>query len=142
MVSNIGDVVLVMASPASSREGDSHGSHETLHQQRKVPAPEVLLLTALAKIKKAKLDTSAFFEALGMTESPGGTWMFIFTAQGKLEKGRYFPMTAVQRFDATGKRIENGVSLGPAGSLSFEVRLSWKKKINAAPCPLPYSRPV
>jgi hypothetical protein len=65
---------------------------------RKVPAPEVL--SALATIKKAKLDTSAFFQTLGGTESPGRTWMLIFTAQGRLEKGSYFPVTAVQRFDA------------------------------------------
>ncbi|KAF7020377.1 hypothetical protein CFC21_033485 [Triticum aestivum] len=97
---------------------------------RKVPADEVL--AALAKIKKAKLDTSAFFETLGGTESPGRTWKLIFTAQGsKLEKGSYFPVTAVQRFDAAGQRIENGVYLGRAGSLSFEGRLSWKKKILA-----------
>ncbi|KAI5004316.1 hypothetical protein ZWY2020_031559 [Hordeum vulgare] len=97
---------------------------------RKVPAPEVL--AALAKIKKAKLDTSTFFETLGGAESPGRTWMLIFTAQGsKLEKGSYFPVTAVQRFDAAGQRIENGVYLGPAGSLTFEGRLSWKKKMLA-----------
>lgn len=46
---------------------------------RKVPATEVL--SALGKIKKAKLDTSAFFSTLGGTESPGRTWMLIFTAQ-------------------------------------------------------------
>lgn len=46
---------------------------------RKVPAPEVL--AALAAIKKAKLDTSSFFQTLGGTESPGRTWMLIFTAQ-------------------------------------------------------------
>ncbi|XP_047055092.1 uncharacterized protein LOC124661270 [Lolium rigidum] len=96
---------------------------------RKVPAAEVL--AALATIKKAKLDTSAFFETLGGTESPGRTWMLIFTAQGKLEKGSYFPVTAVQRFDAAGQRIENGVYLGPVGSLTFEGRLSWKKKMLA-----------
>ncbi|XP_015692350.2 uncharacterized protein LOC102722630 [Oryza brachyantha] len=96
---------------------------------RKVPAPE--LLAALEKIKKAKLDTSTFFETLGGTESPGRTWMLIFTAKGRLEKGQYFPVTAVQRFDAAGKRIENGVYLGPVGSLTFEGRLSWKKKILA-----------
>lgn len=65
---------------------------------RKVPASEVL--SALSKIKKAKLDTSTFFETLGGTESPGRTWMLIFTAKGRLEKGQYFPVTAVQRFDA------------------------------------------
>ncbi|KAI5001768.1 hypothetical protein ZWY2020_026418 [Hordeum vulgare] len=46
---------------------------------RKVLAPEVL--AALAKIKKAKLDTPTFFETLGGAESPGRTWMLIFTAQ-------------------------------------------------------------
>jgi hypothetical protein len=46
---------------------------------RKVPSPE--LLAALAKIKKAKLDTSTFFETLGGTQSPGRTWMLIFTAK-------------------------------------------------------------
>ncbi|KAI4984307.1 hypothetical protein ZWY2020_057539 [Hordeum vulgare] len=46
---------------------------------RKVPAPEVL--AALAKIKKAKLNTSTFFETLGEAESPGRTWMLIVTAQ-------------------------------------------------------------
>ncbi|XP_062191909.1 uncharacterized protein LOC133895527 isoform X1 [Phragmites australis] len=96
---------------------------------KKVPAPEVL--SALSKIKKAKLDTSTFFETLGGTESPGRTWMLIFTAKGRLEKGQYFPVTAVQRFDAAGKRIENGVYLGPIGCLTFEGRLSWKKKILA-----------
>jgi hypothetical protein len=48
---------------------------------RKVPAPEIL--SALSKIKKAKLDTSTFFETLGGTESPGRTWMLIFTAKVK-----------------------------------------------------------
>ncbi|KAK8452248.1 hypothetical protein SEVIR_5G080300v4 [Setaria viridis] len=96
---------------------------------RKVPASEVL--SALSKIKKAKLDTSTFFETLGGTESPGRTWMLIFTAKGRLEKGQYFPVTAVQRFDAAGKRIENGIYLGPIGCLTFEGRLSWKKKILA-----------
>ncbi|XP_078428467.1 microbial collagenase isoform X2 [Wolffia australiana] len=93
---------------------------------RRVPPAEVL--AALAAIKKAKLDSSSFFETLGGVETPGRTWMLIFTAQGRLEKGSYFPVTAVQRFDAAGKRIENGVFLGPLGSLTFEGRLSWRTK--------------
>ncbi|KAL6007402.1 hypothetical protein ACLOJK_032899 [Asimina triloba] len=96
---------------------------------RKVPAAEVL--SALSVIKKAKLNPSKFFTTLGGTESPGRTWMLIFTAQGRLERGSYFPVTAVQRFDAAGKRIENGVYLGPIGCLTFEGRLSWKKRILA-----------
>ncbi|KAK3002427.1 hypothetical protein RJ639_021218 [Escallonia herrerae] len=48
-----------------------------------------------------------------------------------LERGKYFPITAVQRFDAAAKRIENGVFLGPLGWLTFEGRFSWKKRILA-----------
>ncbi|KAK7398822.1 hypothetical protein VNO78_09995 [Psophocarpus tetragonolobus] len=96
---------------------------------RKVAAEEVL--SALSIIEKAKLDPSGFFETLGGKESPGRTWMLIFTAEKQLNGGRYFPLTAVQRFDASAKRIENGVYLGPIGKLTFEGRLSWKKRILA-----------
>ncbi|XP_048136309.1 uncharacterized protein LOC115742496 isoform X2 [Rhodamnia argentea] len=65
---------------------------------RKVPAEEVL--SALSVIEKSKLDPSGFLSTLGGSESPGRTWMLIFTAENKLKKGRYFPLTAVQRFDA------------------------------------------
>lgn len=96
---------------------------------RKVPAEEVL--SALSVIEKSKLDPSGFLGTLGGSESPGRTWMLIFTAENKLKKGRYFPLTAVQRFDAAGQRIENGVYLGGLGYLTFEGRLSWKKRILA-----------
>ncbi|KAL9330321.1 hypothetical protein ACSQ67_005324 [Phaseolus vulgaris] len=96
---------------------------------RKVAAEDVL--SALSIIEKAKLDPSGFFETLGGNKSPGRTWMLVFTAEKKLSGGRYFPLTAVQRFDATAKRIENGVYLGPIGQLTFEGRLSWKKRILA-----------
>ncbi|KAG6587672.1 hypothetical protein SDJN03_16237, partial [Cucurbita argyrosperma subsp. sororia] len=96
---------------------------------RRVAAEEVL--SALSVLEKAKLDPSKFFNTLGGTSSPGRTWMLIFTAEKKLEKGRYFPLTAIQRFDAAGKRIENGVFLGPIGSLTFEGRMSWKNRILA-----------
>ncbi|XP_010540014.1 PREDICTED: uncharacterized protein LOC104813912 [Tarenaya hassleriana] len=96
---------------------------------RKIPAQEVL--NAFTVIEKAKVDPSTFLETLGGSESPGRTWMLIFTAEKKLKKGRYFPITAVQRFDAAGKRIENGLYLGPIGALTFEGRLSWKNRILA-----------
>ncbi|XP_061374575.1 uncharacterized protein LOC133316810 [Gastrolobium bilobum] len=96
---------------------------------RKVAAEEVL--SALSVIEKAKIDPSGFLETLGGKESPGRTWMLIFTAKKQLKGGRYFPLTAVQRFDAAAKRIENGVYLGPIGQLTFEGRLSWKKRILA-----------
>ncbi|CAI9113492.1 OLC1v1014106C1 [Oldenlandia corymbosa var. corymbosa] len=46
---------------------------------RKVPAKDIL--SAFAVIEKAKIDPSGFLETLGGTESPGRTWMLIFTAQ-------------------------------------------------------------
>ncbi|CAI0380529.1 unnamed protein product [Linum tenue] len=93
---------------------------------RKVTAAEIL--EAFAVIEKAKIDPSGFLHTLGGTQSPGRTWMLVFTAQKKLKGGRYFPITAVQRFDAAGKRIENGVYFGPIGWLTFEGRFAWKKK--------------
>ncbi|KAF5180930.1 microbial collagenase [Thalictrum thalictroides] len=96
---------------------------------RKVKAEEVL--AALSVIQKAKLDPSEFLQTLGGTESPGNTWMLIFTSQDKLTRGSYFPITAIQRFDAAAKRIENGVYLGPVGRLTFEGKFSWKKRILA-----------
>ncbi|KAL0425347.1 UNVERIFIED_CONTAM: hypothetical protein Sradi_1069500 [Sesamum radiatum] len=76
---------------------------------RKVPPEDIL--NAFSVIEKAKVDPSSFLETLGGTNSPGRTWMLIFTAEGK--------------------RIENGVYLGPLGNLTFEGRLSWKKRILA-----------
>ncbi|MCL7025933.1 hypothetical protein MKW94_020771, partial [Papaver nudicaule] len=98
---------------------------------RKVAKEEVL--AALAVIKKANkdIDPSPFLDTLGGTQSPGNTWMLIFTSKDKLTKGSYFPITAVQRFDAAAKRIENGVYLGPLGCLTFEGKFSWKKRILA-----------
>ncbi|XP_071732456.1 uncharacterized protein [Rutidosis leptorrhynchoides] len=57
--------------------------------------------------------------------------MLVFTAEKQLKTGKYFPVTAVQRFDATARRIENGVYLGPLGCLTFEGRFSWQKRILA-----------
>ncbi|XP_051115186.1 uncharacterized protein LOC127240507 [Andrographis paniculata] len=96
---------------------------------RKVPPGDIL--RAFSVIEKAKADPSGFLRTLGGTKSPGRTWMLIFTAKKKLDDGNYFPVTAVQRFDAAGKRIENGVYLGPLGSLTFEGRFSWNKRILA-----------
>lgn len=102
---------------------------KTAAKTRKVPSPEVA--SALGVLRKAKLDPSAFFNILGGKESPGRTWMLIFTVQGKSGKGFYFPVTAVQRFDASAMMIENGIYLGPIGYLTFDGRLSWKKRILA-----------
>ena len=46
---------------------------------RKVAAEEIL--SAFSVIEKAKIDPSKFLETLGGSESPGRTWMLIFTAE-------------------------------------------------------------
>ena len=46
---------------------------------RKVAADEII--SAFSVIEKAKLDPSGFLETLGGTESPGRTWMLVFTAE-------------------------------------------------------------
>ncbi|XP_059302016.1 LOW QUALITY PROTEIN: uncharacterized protein LOC132053942 [Lycium ferocissimum] len=96
---------------------------------RKVPGEEIM--AAFSDIERSKIDSSRFLETLGGTKSPGRTWMLIFTAEKGLGKGKYFPITAIQRFDAAAKRIENGVYLGPLGFLTFEGPFSWKNRILA-----------
>lgn len=49
---------------------------------RKVSVEEIL--SALSVMEKAKLDPSVFLETLGGTESPGRTWMLIFTAEVRI----------------------------------------------------------
>ncbi|GJX95844.1 hypothetical protein Tco_0351642 [Tanacetum coccineum] len=93
--------------------------------------PDTEILSAFKLLERAKLDPSQFCETLGGSESPGKTWMLVYTAQKGLKSGKFFPVTAVQRFDAAARRIENGVYLGPLGCLTFEGRFSWKKRILA-----------
>ncbi|EYU40235.1 hypothetical protein MIMGU_mgv1a012850mg [Erythranthe guttata] len=96
---------------------------------RKVPADEIL--QAFSVIEKAKLDPSRFLETLGGTKSPGNTWMLIFTAQKKLDGGKYFPITAIQRFDAAvswNKRIlafifeQIRIKVGPLNPFEFSLK--------------------
>ena len=58
---------------------ESIGVLKSAAKTRRTRAAEVL--SALDAIKKAKVDPSGFFETLGGTESPGRTWMLIFTAE-------------------------------------------------------------
>lgn len=46
---------------------------------RRVAAEEIL--SALSVLENAKLDPSGFLETLGGSESPGRTWMLIFTSE-------------------------------------------------------------
>lgn len=89
---------------------------------------------ALFALEKMKLDPSSFLETIGGTQSPGKTWMLVFTADSKDIRsgqkggeggGKYFPVTAIQRFDAEAMEIENGVFLGPVGNLTFKGPMNW-----------------
>jgi hypothetical protein len=56
---------------------------KTAAKTRKVPPTE--LLVAINAIDNAKVDPSDFLQRIGgTTESPGRTWMLIFTADKKL----------------------------------------------------------
>lgn len=105
---------------------------------RKVPPTEVF--AAMRAIEKAKVDPARFLEYLGGSQSPGRTWMLVFTVSKELVRealnggpggGQYLPVTAIQNFDAPAMRIENGIYLGPLGALAFEGRFSMKKRILA-----------
>ncbi|KAG0599380.1 hypothetical protein M758_12G147800 [Ceratodon purpureus] len=105
---------------------------------KKVPATEVF--AAIRAIEKAKIDPSNFLKYLGGTQSPGRTWMLVFTVGKDLVRealkggpggGQYLPITAIQNFDGPAMRIENGVYLGPLGALAFEGRFSMKNRILA-----------
>ena len=52
---------------------------KTAAKTRKVAAEEIL--SAFKILEKAKLNPSGFLDTLGGTESPGRTWMLIFTAE-------------------------------------------------------------
>ncbi|XP_017972800.1 PREDICTED: uncharacterized protein LOC18604251 isoform X2 [Theobroma cacao] len=119
--------LLVQEQEASRDVEESVKVLKNAAKTRKIPAEEVL--SAFSVIEKAKLNPSAFLETLGGPDSPGRTCVLIFTAEKQLKDGRYFPLTAVQRFDAVAKRIENGVFLGPIGFLTFEGKFSWKNRI-------------
>eukprot|EP00270_Netrium_digitus_P021750 TRINITY_DN9505_c0_g1_i3.p1 TRINITY_DN9505_c0_g1~~TRINITY_DN9505_c0_g1_i3.p1 ORF type:complete len:284 (-),score=47.04 TRINITY_DN9505_c0_g1_i3:220-1071(-) len=100
---------------------------QTLKQAAKTwkVAPEQVA-DAIDKIEKAKIDPKEFLPAICGDASPGRTWMLIFSRSGKKDSGHYFPITAVQRFDAKAMEIENGVFVGPLGELTFKGPFSWK----------------
>ncbi|KAI5083011.1 hypothetical protein GOP47_0002754 [Adiantum capillus-veneris] len=129
--------------PAGLQSGKTSDVNESIAllkraaKTKKVPGEEVIV--SLCTLEKAKLDPSSFLATIGGgPEAPGPrTWMLVFTANkdqslgGGSGKGSYFPITAVQTFDATNMTIQNGVYLGPLGFLTFSGRLSWNNRILA-----------
>lgn len=89
-----------------------------------VPAPAVL--SAMLDLEAAKLPVDGWQEVL---QAPGTHWRLVFTSDEKDVKaamkqqpnkgGIYFPIAAVQKFDATKMDFENGVFLGPIAYLTF-----------------------
>lgn len=101
-------------------------------------APPASVFQALRTLEAAKLPTEEWPATLGGTASPGRRWRLVFTSGTKeVQKamkgvgqgsGKYFPLTAVQRWDAATGQIENGVFLGFLGSLTFSGPYAFKGK--------------
>lgn len=96
-----------------------------------MPAEEVL--QAMLTLDKAKLQGEDWSTVLGGSASPGNKWRLVFTTgtkdvQAAMKKGegqkagsgKYFPATAVQRWDATQNEIENGIYVGHLAALTFK----------------------
>ena len=83
----------------------------------------VAALLDLEKLSRqaAKLDESYAKE---MLKNLNGSWRLIFTTgtvntQKKMGKINYFPLKAVQSFDSTDMKIENGIYVGDFCALKF-----------------------
>ena len=92
----------------------------------------VAALLDLEKLSRqaAKLDT-AYAEK--MLQSLNGSWRLVFTTgtvntQKKVGKINYFPLKAVQSFDTTDMKIENGIYFGDFCALKFSGDFSFDLK--------------
>lgn len=93
----------------------------------KVPPVEVF--DAMRSLEKRKLSPDGWPAVLGGAAPPGRRWRLVFTTGTKQVQeamrgtgrggGSYFPLTAVQRWDATASEIENGIFLGHVAALTF-----------------------
>eukprot|EP00271_Cylindrocystis_brebissonii_P014713 TRINITY_DN36190_c0_g1_i1.p1 TRINITY_DN36190_c0_g1~~TRINITY_DN36190_c0_g1_i1.p1 ORF type:complete len:294 (+),score=53.78 TRINITY_DN36190_c0_g1_i1:66-947(+) len=132
------DTLDEVVSPEQPKKGlspEEIQEHVTVLKQaaasRKVPPFQVF--SALHALEKARIDCSGHLKVLGGDAAPGRTWMLVFNVDSKLKKpseptgpnGGYFPITAVQRFNAADMEVENGVFLGPVGQLTFRGPISW-----------------
>ncbi|KAK9810200.1 hypothetical protein WJX72_006526 [[Myrmecia] bisecta] len=100
--------------------------------------PKAAVFAALRDLEAAKLPEDDWVHKLGGTKSPGRRWKLVYTvgsdaltAANKGESkgsGYYFPLQAVQRWDAEASEIENGVYFGWLGALLFSGPFSMKGK--------------
>lgn len=108
--------------------------------------PSVQVFQALRTLESAKLPTEGWPEVLGGTVSPGRRWRLVFTSGTKQVQeamkgvskggGKYFPLTAVQRWDASAGQIENGVYLGHIAALTFRGPFAMNGVSRAVRCVL------
>ena len=100
--------------------------------------PPTQVFNALRSLEQAKLPTEDWAATIGGSTSPGRRWRLVFTSGTKeVQKamkgagqgsGKYFPITAVQRWDATQGQIENGIFLGHLAALTFSGPYAMKGK--------------
>jgi hypothetical protein len=97
-----------------------------------VPPPAVC--AAMRALEKAKLSADGLSVALAGEGAAPRRWRLVFTSTSKDVQsaqggGRYFPVTAVQSWDAANGRIVNGVYIGHLAALQFSgpCRLSGKR---------------
>lgn len=92
--------------------------------------PPKQVFQAMRTLEKEKLPTDGWNTILGGTSSPGNRWRLVFTTgtkevaaalrnSGAGGGGKYFPITAVQKWDASKNEIENGIFLGHLIALTF-----------------------
>jgi len=103
--------------------------------------------TAPSLLKEAaqtrKVEAHKLYDALRLLEKKkekqvslqdlNGQWQLCFTTGTKKVQtgqgtGSYFPIKAVQSFNAAEMRIRNGVYLGPVASLWFDGPFQWRDK--------------
>ena len=102
---------------------------ETKSEENDAVVQALLDLEQLSR-KVAKLDESY---AQDMLKNLNGSWRLIFTTgtvntQKRMGKINYFPLKAIQSFDTTDFKIENGIYFGDfcavkfSGDFSFDTR--------------------
>jgi len=124
---------------SSSEASDTTQAVAILRQaSTEYSVPPSTVFQALRSLEQAKLPTEEWPTIIGGTASPGRRWRLIFTSGTKeVQKamksagqggGKYFPLTAVQRWDSTIGQIENGIFLGHVAALTFSGPYAMKGK--------------
>jgi hypothetical protein len=100
--------------------------------------PKAEIFKALKALDKQRLKGGdEWYKLLGGDAAPGRRWRLIYTVgKDELEKdrkgekaaqGKFFPLTAAQRYNPEAKELENGVFLGHVAALTFLGPHEWQK---------------